>query len=149
MVVLKFYFPILCLFSLSLFSQTKKISVKNTGVNMTVAILAVDSFVEVGDTIVALYKISDMNSKDSNPYDKPNDFAVAGLTVWEGEKLAVALWGNDSTSETKDGFLNNENINWAILKNNQYVPVQLIYRVGKNSWEANGIHIVDSLKLKF
>ena len=144
----KFYFSILFLFSLSLFAQTERFNVKNTGVNMTVAILTVDSFIEVGDTIVALYRLDDLNSKDFNPYANPDDFAVAGLTVWKGERLAIALWGNDSTSDQKDGFLNNEAINWAVLRNNKYVPVQLIYRVGKNSWEPNGISIVDSLKAR-
>ena len=142
----KFYFSILFLFSLSLFAQTERFNVKNTGVNMTVAILTVDSFIEVGDTIVALYRLDDLNSKDSTPYVNPDHFAVAGLTVWKGERLAIALWGNDSTSDQKDGFLNNEAINWALLRNNKYVPVQLFYRVGKNSWEPNGISIVDSLK---
>ena len=142
----KFYFSILFLFSLSLFAQTERFNVKNTGVNMTVAILTVDSFIEVGDTIVALYRLDDLNYKDSTPYANPDDFAVAGLTVWKGERLAIALWGNDSTSDQKDGFLNNEAINWALLRNNKYVPVQLFYRVGKNSWEPNGISIVDSLK---
>ena len=144
----KFYFSIPFLFSLSLFAQTERFNVKNTGVNMTVAILTVDSFIEVGDTIVALYRLDDLNSKDFNPYANPDDFAVAGLTVWKGERLAIALWGNDSTSDQKDGFLNNEAINWAVLRNNKYVPVQLIYRVGKNSWEPNGISIVDSLKAR-
>ena len=142
----KFYFYIPFLFSLSLFAQTERFNIKNTGLNMTVAILTVDSFIEIGDTIVTLYRIDDLNSKDSNPYTNPDDFAVAGLTVWKGERLAIALWGNDSTSDQKDGFLNNEAINWAVLRNNKYVPVQLIYRVGKNSWEPNGISIVDSLK---
>ena len=45
----------------------------------------------------------------------------------------------------KMGF-NEETIYWAIVKNNQYLPVQLFYRVGQNTWEPNGIHIVDSLK---
>ena len=113
---------------------------------MTVAILAVDSFIEFGDTIIALYRVDDFTEKDSDPYTNPDDFAVAGLTIWQGERQAIALWGNDSTSEQKDGFLNNEVINWAILRKNKYIPVQLVYRVGKNSWEPNGISIVDSLK---
>jgi len=142
----KFYFLILIFLSLSVFSQNKKINIKNTGINMTVAILNVDSFIDVGDTIVALYRLDDLNYKDSTPYVNPDDFAIAGLTVWKGERLAIAIWGNDSTSENKDGFLNNEAINWAILRNNKYVPVQLLYRLGKNSWEPNGISIVDSLK---
>ena len=133
--------------SLNMFAQSAKIQNPiNTGVNMTVAILAVDSFIEVGDTIVALYRLDDVNYKDSTPFSNPDDFAIAGLTVWKGERLAIALWGNDSTSDKKDGFLNNEAINWAVLRNNKYFPVQLSYRVGKNSWEPNGISIVDSLK---
>ncbi len=145
----KFYFLILFFLSQNLFSQSKKITIKNTGVNMTVAILAVDSFIEFGDTIIALYRVDDLTEKDSNPYTNPDDFSVAGLTIWKGERQAIALWGNDSTSEQKDGFLNNEVINWAILRKNKYVPVQVVYRVGKNSWEPNGISIVDSVKARF
>ena len=143
----RFYFSFFFIISISVFSQdNKKLNIINTGVNMTVAVLSVDSFIQVGDTIVALYKLDDMNYKESNPYANPDDFAVAGFTVWEGVKLAITLWGNDSTSDKKDGFLNNEAINWAILRNDKYVPVQLFYRVGENNWQPNGISIVDSLK---
>ena len=144
----RFYFSILFFISLTLFAQNNKIKEPvNTGVNMTVAILSVDSFIEIGDTIVGLYKIDDLNYKESIPFINPNNFSIGGLTVWKGERLAIALWGNDTTSDRKDGFLNNEVINWAVLKDNKYIPVQLFYRVGKNNWEPNGIHIVDSLKL--
>ena len=143
----KFYFSILFLFSLTLFAQTERFNVKNTGVNMTVAILTVDDLIASGDTIVALYRVEGLNEKDVNPFTHPNDFLIAGLTIWKGNRLAIALWGNDSTSEIKDGFFHHETIYWAIVKNNQYVPIQLFYRVGKNAWEPNGIHIVDSLKL--
>ena len=143
----RFFIVLFFLFSFNLFAQkNKSFDIINTGVNMTVAILAVDSFIELGDTIVALYKIDDVPYLDSKPYVQPDQFGVAGLAVWKGERLAIALWGNDSTSDKKDGFLNNEAINWAVLRNNKYVPVQLFYRVGKNSWEPNGISIVDSLK---
>tara|TARA_B100000902_G_C26850322_1_gene687877 strand:- start:84 stop:521 length:438 start_codon:yes stop_codon:yes gene_type:complete len=143
---MKFYLQILFLFSFNLYSQSE-FNVKNTGVNMTVAILNVDNFIELGDTIVALYKLDDRNYKDTTPYVNPEDFAIAGMTIWEGERLAIALWGNDSTSDKKDGFLTNEIINWAIIKNNQFIPIQLLYKVGQNLWEPNGISIVDSVKL--
>ena len=134
--------------SLNMFAQSAKIQNPiNTGVNMTVAILAVDSFIEVGDTIVALYQLDDLNYKESTPYANPDYFAIAGLTVWRGERLAIALWGNDSTSDTKDGFLSNELINWAIMKNNKYVPINMMYRVGNDYWQPNGISIVDSVKI--
>ena len=142
----KFYFLILFFLSQNLFSQSKKITIKNTGVNMTVAILAVDSCIIVGDTIVALYKIDDLNYKESNPDAHPKHFSIAGLTVWKGERLAITIWGNDSTSDKKDGFSHNEIINWAIIKNNQYISANMIYRVGNNYWKYNGISVVDSVK---
>ena len=146
--MLKNYFFVIFSFSFFALSQSDRFVIKNTGVNMTVAILAVDPLIELGDTIVALYSNDDLNDKKSNPYTNPELFSVGGLTIWRGERLAIALWGNDSTSDIKDGFINNESINWAVLKNNKYNPVQLIYRSGTNFWEPNGIHIVDSLKKK-
>ena len=143
----KFCFSIAFFLSLIMFSQIDKYNVKNTGVNMTVAILAVDDLILPGDTIVALYKAEGLSKKDVNPFTHPNDFLIAGLTIWKGNRLAIALWGNDSTSEMKDGFFNEENIFWAIVKKNQYLPIQLFYRVGQNTWEPNGIHIVDSIRL--
>ena len=143
----KICFSIAFFLSLMMFSQSDKFSVKNTGVNMPVAILAVDDLIVSGDTIVALYKADDLSDIDVNPFTHSHHFLIAGLTVWKGNKLAIALWGNDSTSEMKDGFLNEETIYWAIVKNNQYVPIQLFYRVGEDTWSPNGIHIVDSLKL--
>ncbi len=143
----KICFSIAFFLSLMMLSQSDKFSVKNTGVNMTVAILAVDDLIASGDTIVALYRAEGLNEKNVNPFTHPNDFLIAGLTIWKGNRLAIALWGNDSTSEMKDGFFNEETIYWAIVKNNQYLPIQLFYRVGQNAWEPNGIHIVDSLKL--
>tara|TARA_B100000427_G_scaffold299437_1_gene281131 strand:- start:211 stop:657 length:447 start_codon:yes stop_codon:yes gene_type:complete len=145
--MVRYSFLIAFFISLSSFAQYSKIKNPiNTGVNMTVAILAVDSCIAVGDTIVALYKIDNLNYKESKPDANPDDFTIAGLTVWKGERLAIALWGNDSTSDKQDGFLNNETINWAIIKNNKYVPVNMMYRVGNNHWKPNGISIVDSVK---
>ena len=42
-------------YSFNLTSQIDNFSIKNTGVNMTVAILNVDNSILPGDTIVALY----------------------------------------------------------------------------------------------
>ena len=89
----------------------------------------------------------------SNPFLSPDDFFIAGWTIWQGERLAITLWGDDSTSEMKDGFSNNEFIHWGVFKENinypflRPSPVKLIYRVGKNQWQPNGISIIDSLKI--
>ena len=141
-------FSIFFCISLNVCAQNTKVhNIVNTGINMTVAILAVDSFIQDGDTIVALYKLNDLSSQTSNLLSNPHDFGVGGFTVWKGERLAIAIWGDDSYSNEKDGFLTNEFINWAVLKNNKYIPVQMIYKTGKNVWQPNGISIVDSLKL--
>ena len=146
----KTYFSIIFCIMFNVFSQnTKMNNIVNTGVNMTVAILAVDSLVQAGDTIVALYKLDDVSSDPSSPFVKPNDFGVGGLTIWEGERLAIAIWGDDSYSDQKDGFLTNEFISWAIIRDEQYIPVQMIYKMGKNVWEPNGISIIDSLKFGY
>ena len=146
----KTYFSIIFCIMFNVFSQnTKMNNIVNTGVNMTVAILAVDSLVQAGDTIVALYKLDDVSSDSSSPFVKPNDFGIAGLTIWEGERLAIAIWGDDSYSDQKDGFLTNEFISWAIIRDEQYIPVQMIYKMGKNVWEPNGISIIDSLKFGY
>lgn len=143
----KTYFSIVFCMVFNMFSQNTKINhIVNTGVNMTVAILAVDSFVQHGDTIVALYQINDLSSNQSTHFSNPNDFGVGGLTIWEGQRLAIAIWGDDSHSDKKDGFFTNEFINWALLRDKKYLPVQMIYKTGKNVWTPNGISIVDSLK---
>ena len=141
-------FSIFCCIIFNVCSQNTKVNnIVNTGVNMTVAILAVDSFVQHGDTIVALYQINDLSSNQSTHFSNPNDFGVGGFTIWKGQRLAIAIWGDDSYSNEKDGFSINEFINWAVLRNNKYIPVQMIYKTGKNVWQPNAISIVDSLKL--
>ena len=159
----KLYLYLLFFFSLSVFSQNNKFKVKNTGINMTIAILTVDTTISVGDTIVTFYKKEESSDNQistrtihpdiSNPFLSPDDFFIAGWTIWEGERLAITLWGDDSTSEMKDGFSNNEFIHWGVFKENinypflRPSPVKLIYRVGKNQWQPNGISIIDSLKI--
>ena len=120
--------------SFNLFGQdTKLIEPTNTGVNMTIALMEIsDSFCETGDTVLTLYKVD-------------NQFAVGGLAVWQGTRLAIAVWGNDSTSDKKDGFFDNESINWILRKDGQNIFLKPHYRVGENLWKANGISIIDSL----
>ena len=77
--MIKCFLPIFFVISLCVDAQDFKVKDPiNTGVNMTVAILEVDSNIAIGDTIVALYKVDD-------------DLHVGGLTVWNGTRLAIAL----------------------------------------------------------
>ena len=114
------------------FSQNNKYDPINTGVNMTIAIMSVDSLCLAGDTILALYTDDGF-------------LKYGGQTIWSGSRVAIAIWGDDTTSEEKDGFLNGENIEWAVLKNDSLFSVSPKYKVGNNLWSPNGISIIDSL----
>ena len=107
----------------------------NTGVNMTIAIMDMPNYISNGDTIFSLFKNSD------------DTFFTAGMTIWEGERLAIALWGNDSTSNIKDGFSDNEQIYWAYQENELYILLEPHYRQGDNYFKANGLAIIDSLTI--
>ena len=178
--MIRVFFIGIILFSLSLFSQDYSLDDPiNTGVNMTVAVLAVDKNISIGDTIMALYMMPIMDEEfhasielavDINPVlcghvlhqymdnvgshpDIFDDFRTAdyfgngGFTAWQGERLAIAIWGNDNTSDKKDGFHNSETINFVLFKNNTFYPLEAQYRVGQNIWEPNGIYIIDSLNI--
>jgi len=133
--MIRFSFLIVLLTSLNVFAQDSKMNTPiNTGVNMTVAILAVDSGIAVGDTILGLYKYDD-------------SVRVGGLTVWNGTRLAIALWGDDSTSDLKDGFLDGETIKWVRRKDNQDLELTPNYRIGSNNWQANGITIIEKINI--
>tara|TARA_Y100001978_G_scaffold199963_1_gene215311 strand:- start:154 stop:597 length:444 start_codon:yes stop_codon:yes gene_type:complete len=134
-------------YSFNLTSQIDNFYIKNTGVNMTVAILNVDNSILPGDTIVALYIKNENHEKSINPIQSPENFNCGGLTVWNGKKLAVAVWGNDYSTDYKDGFHSNEKIHWYLVRNNTYKSINMDYRVGNLYWEANGIHIIEEAKI--
>ena len=132
---MRFSFLVLFFISFNTFAQDSKMNMPiNTGVNMTVAILDVGPHIQRGDTLLALYKLDD-------------NYVIGGLTVWKGERLAIALWGDDSTSEFKDGFSDQEHITWVRRKENQDLELTPNYRVGQNKWKANGISIIENLSI--
>ena len=132
---MRFSFLILFFISLNAFTQDAKINTPiNTGVNMTVAILDVGPNIQRGDTLLALYTLE-------------NDYVIGGLTVWKGERLAIALWGDDSTSYIKDGFSDQEHIKWIRRKDGHDLELIPNYRVGQNKWKANGISIIENLSI--
>jgi len=130
----KNYIYVLFFFSFCLFGQEIKDLPINTGINMTIAIMDVDDTILVGDTILALYSFDD-------------DFRIGGLTVWKGQRLAIAVWGDDSTSDEKDGFLDQESIKWIHKKNNKEIDLTPVYRIGQNKWKPNGITIIEKMHI--
>ena len=123
--------------SLNAFCQEKiDLNVKNTGSNMTVAILEVDEkMIEKGDTLAVFYQLSSGEKK------------CGGFVIWNNERVALTIWGNDNTSESKDGFhakdiflpvyhIKNGNINNAM--NSEFMA-------GNNFFSHNGISIIKKL----
>ena len=131
--MIRLLFLITFFLSSYLFAQETYIPI-NTGVNMTVAILDVDSLIAIGDTILAMYTEDDI-------------FRTGGFTIWNGTKLAIALWGDDSTSDVKDGFIDGENIKWIIRKDNQNLELTPYYQLGTNHWQANGLAVIEHMQI--
>ena len=103
---------------------------------MTVAILEVDEkMIEKGDTLAVFYQLSSGEKK------------CGGFVIWNNERVALTIWGNDNTSESKDGFhakdiflpvyhIKNGNINNAM--NSEFMA-------GNNFFSHNGISIIKKL----
>jgi len=130
-------FFILFFVSFNAFCQEKiDLNVKNTGSNMTVAILEVDEkMIEKGDTLAVFYELPSGEKK------------CGGYVIWNNERVALTIWGNDNTSESKDGFhandiflpvyhIKNGNINNAM--NSEFMT-------GNNFFSNNGISIIKKL----
>ena len=92
-----FKFFILFFFYNAFCQEKIDLNVKNTGSNMTVAILEVDKkMIEKGDTLAVFYDLSNGEKK------------CGGYVIWNNDRVALTIWGNDNTSENKDGFLDRD-----------------------------------------
>jgi len=123
--------------TLNLFSQNSiDLRIKNTGSNMTVAILEInDTLVNIGDTLAVFYDLPNNKSK------------CGGFVIWNNDKVALTIWGNDNTSVEKDGFAVNE----------EFLPIYHIkngvkrktmnpkFLVGSRRFSHNGISVIEKL----
>ena len=109
-IILFLLFPFLC------FSQEKiSLSWINTGSNMTIAILdAPEDIVSIGDTIAVFYNDGEQNK-------------CGGFVIWDDNRVALSVWGNDSTTEEKDGFSFQEEIIFHHIKTFFPFVVRLYY----------------------
>ena len=130
-------FFILFFVSLNAFCQEKiDLNVKNTGSNMTVAILEVDEkMIEKGDTLAVFYELPSGKKK------------CGGYVIWNNERVALTIWGNDNTSESKDGFRAKDSflpvyhIKNGIINN----AMNSTFMAGNNFFSHNGISIIKKL----
>ena len=121
----------------NLFSQNLvDFNLINTGSNMTVAILGInDDLVEDGDTLAVFYDLS--NKKVS----------CGGFVIWNSERVALTVWGDDSTSSEKDGFLNSEDFLPIFHIKNDSIRKALNakFLTGNSLYIHNGISVIEVL----
>ncbi len=101
---------------------------------MTIAILEVpEDIIFIGDTIAVFY--TDNNKKK-----------CGGFVVWNNDRVALSVWGNDSTTEEKDGFSFKEKIIFYHIKNGYTQDsFNAKFMAGNNLWSNNGIAVVERL----
>ena len=129
-------FLIVYFFSFILCFSQEKISLGwiNTGSNMTIAILDIpEDIVSIGDTIAVFYNDGEQNK-------------CGGFVIWDDNRVALSVWGDDSTTEEKDGFSFQEKIIFYHIKNGYLADVlNAKFTVGNNLWSNNGISVVEKL----
>ena len=109
---------------------------KNTGSNMTVAILEInDSLVNEGDTLAVFYELPN------------NESACGGFVIWNNDRVALTIWGNDNTTNGKDGFINNEDF-LPIFHIKNGIKRKILnpkFLSGSKFFSHNGISVIESL----
>jgi len=109
---------------------------KNTGSNMTVAILEInDSLVNAGDTLAVFYDLPS------------NESACGGFVIWNNDRVALTIWGNDNTTNSKDGFITNEDF-LPIFHIKNGIKRKILnpkFLTGSKYFSHNGISVIESL----
>ena len=105
---------------------------------MTIAILDMQSSdVLLGDTIAVFYNL---------PNEKK---ACGGFVVWNNNRVALTIWGNDQTTKEKDGFSFQEEIIFCHIKNGSIQTIlDAKFMAGNNLWSPNGIAVVEKLYIE-
>ena len=103
---------------------------------MTVGILQInDNMVEDGDTLAVFYDLPD------------NKTACGGFVIWNNDKVALTIWGNDNTTSEKDGFASNEEFLpiFHIKKGIKRKILNPIFFSGSKYFSNNGVSVIQSL----
>ena len=130
----KFIYTYIILFTFFCSSQEKiNLDWINTGSNMTIAILNVpEDTISLGDTIAVFY-------------NNDNVMKCGGYVIWDNNRVALSVWGNDSTTDEKDGFYFNEEIIFFHIKNYIKNILNAKFMTGNNLFSNNGISVVEKL----
>jgi hypothetical protein len=77
-----------------------------------------------------------------------NDSLIcAGYSIWQGQNMAIAAWGDDDQTVMKDGFAEAEVINYQIwdAQGGKGYPATVLYMQGSSTFATNGIYVLSSL----
>ena len=111
----------------------------STDCNMTVLIpvdvnISIDSeSLLYGDWIGAFYE------------NQFGDLVCGGSVMWKEETTSIALWGAENNQN--NGFLENQNITWKTISNNEERILIPTYSFGENNYSCNGLGALDDLTI--
>ena len=80
--------------------------------------------------------------------DDNGELQCGGLGMWTGEPTSIAIWGDDSYTPEKDGFLENELIAWMVWDSETdeiMTNVTVEYTMGSSYWSCNGLIVISDL----
>ena len=81
------------------------------------------------------------------PKEPSGEKKCGGYVIWNNERVALTIWGNDNTSESKDGFHAKDSflpvfhIKNGIINN----AMNSEFMAGNNFFSHNGISIIKKL----
>ncbi len=84
-------------------------------------------------------------------YDSLGTDACAGYAVWDGSSnLPLAVWGDDNTTNEKDGLTSGETFKWKIrrISNLKTYDATATFSSGNDFFVSNGLSILSSLKVE-
>lgn len=76
---------------------------------------------------------------------------VFGHAIYQGENMALTVWGDDPTTKAEDGFKTNEEMMLWVWKDasNQELPIsELGSDKGHLTYKVNELYVLDQLKVK-
>jgi hypothetical protein len=115
--------------------------IKNTGANMTLGIPASCFLDQIGTELITPGDEIEIFTKDG---------ILVGAGIYNGENIAVIIWGNDELTPLKDGLLNGEEFFIKIMNisSKRLLNIEITdWLEGNNYYETNGISVAGSLKI--
>ena len=108
----------------------------NTGSNMTIAILDVPKdIIFIGDTIAVFY-------------DDDNKKKCGGFVIWNNDRVALSVWGDDSTTEEKDGFNVGEKLHFIVSSDDNicnYADATNLIWSDDSMWNADSVFATNGM----